>query len=177
VPDRLVTHAEGKQQDPETARLRSGPAPIPPVAMVGGEAVPVQTFLRRPGRGLDRDRLPAKTSTFSPLPPAGRQRKNTKPLTRDGLLIEAPQSGFSRLIVRINARTSLGTAGRPGLPCRTFQAQNKRKPIRCQPITVPALTIKTLDCQSRQTAHRQAHSHRSAGVSLGRLTDRWRTPS
>ena len=80
-------------------------------------------------------------------------------------------------MVRINSRTSLGTAGRHGLPCRTFQAQNKRKPFRCQPMTVAALTIKTLDCQSFQTAHSQAHSNRSAGVNFGRLTERWRTPS
>ena len=30
----------------------------------------------------------------------------------------------------------------------------------------------TLDCQSSQTAHSQAHNHRSAGVSLGRWTER-----
>src|SRR5260370_1336994 len=56
-------------------------------------------------------------------------------------------------MVRINWRTSLGTLGRPGLPCRTFQVQNRRKPFRCQPMTVAALTIRTLDCQSFQTAH------------------------
>src|SRR5215471_9883953 len=78
----------------------------------------------------------------------------------------APQSGFSRLMVRINWRTSLGTAGRPGLPRRTFRAQNRRKPCRCQPMTVEALMIKTLDCQSFQTALSQAHKNRSAGVSL-----------
>src|SRR5215469_8521122 len=89
----------------------------------------------------------------------------------------APHSGFSRLMVRINVRTSLGTAGRPGLPCRTFRAQNNRKPFRCQPMTVDALTTKILDCQSFQTAHSQAHSNRSAGVSFGRLTERCRTPS
>src|SRR5262249_41811038 len=80
-------------------------------------------------------------------------------------------------MVRINARTSLGTVGRPGLPCRTFQAQNNRKPFRCQPMTVDALTTKMLDCQSFQTAHSQAHKNRSAGVSFGRLTERCRTPS
>src|SRR6516162_4398411 len=80
-------------------------------------------------------------------------------------------------MVRINWRTSLGTAGRPCLPRRTFQAQNRRKPCRCQPITVEALMIKTLDCQSFQTALSQAHKNRSAGVSLGRLTERCRTPS
>src|SRR5215831_4700552 len=80
-------------------------------------------------------------------------------------------------MVRINAQTSLGTAGRPALPCRTFQAQNNRKPFRCQPMTVDALTTKMLDCQSFQTAHSQAHKNRSAGVSFGRLTERCRTPS
>jgi hypothetical protein len=74
---------------------------------------------------------------------------------------------FSRLMVRINWRTSLATAGRPGFPRRTFQAQNRRKPYRCQPMTVEALMIKTLDCQSFQTALSQAHKNRSAGVSLG----------
>src|SRR5215472_8498263 len=44
-------------------------------------------------------------------------------------------------------------------------------------MTVDALTTKMLDCQSLQTAHSQAHSNRSAGVSFGRLTERCRTPS
>src|SRR5215831_5771951 len=51
----------------------------------------------------------------------------------------APQSGFSRLSIRINWRTSFGTAGRPGLPWRIFHLQNRPKPFRCQPITVAAL--------------------------------------
>ena len=80
-------------------------------------------------------------------------------------------------MVRINWRTSLGTQGRPGLPCRTFHAQNRRKPLRCQPMTVAALTTKMLDCQSFQTAQSQAQRNRSAGVSFGRLTERCRTPS
>ena len=92
-------------------------------------------------------------------------------------LFRTRQSGFSRLMVRINARTSSGTAGRPGLPCRTFPAQNRRKPFRCQPMTVEALRIKTLDCQSLQTVHSQDQSNRSAGVSFGRLAERWRTAS
>jgi hypothetical protein len=44
-------------------------------------------------------------------------------------------------------------------------------------MTVEALTIKTLDCQSFQTAHNQAQSNRSLEVSFGRLTERCRTPS
>src|SRR5262249_30434474 len=48
----------------------------------------------------------------------------------------APQSGLSRLIVRISFRISGDTAGCPGRPRRTCQFQNTRKPLRCQPITV-----------------------------------------
>jgi hypothetical protein len=36
-------------------------------------------------------------------------------------------------------------------------------------MTVEALTMRTLDCQSFQTVHSQAHSNRSAGVSFGRF--------
>jgi hypothetical protein len=43
-------------------------------------------------------------------------------------------------------------------------------------MTVAALTIKRLDCQSFHTAHSQAHNHPSAGVSLGRWTERCKTP-
>src|SRR5215471_9808883 len=78
----------------------------------------------------------------------------------------APHSGFSRLMVRINAQTSLGTAGRPALPCRTFQAQNNRKPFRCQPMTVDALTTKMLDCHSFQTAHSPEQSISGESVSV-----------
>jgi hypothetical protein len=41
----------------------------------------------------------------------------------------------------------------------------------------PRPSIKTLDCQSFQTAHSRAHSRRSASVSFGRLTERCRTPT
>ena len=89
----------------------------------------------------------------------------------------APQIGVSRLMARISSRTCAGTAGRPGLPCRTFQAQNRRKPLRCQPMTVDALTMKAHDCQSFRTAHSHAHKNRSAGVTFGRLTERCSKPS
>src|ERR1700722_18253922 len=48
----------------------------------------------------------------------------------------APQSGFSRLMVRINWRTSLGTPGRPRWPRAIFHFQKSRKPRRCQAMTV-----------------------------------------
>jgi hypothetical protein len=89
----------------------------------------------------------------------------------------APQRGCSRLIVRIKARISFGTAGRPRLPQRIFQVQNRRKPFRCQPMTVDALTRKMFERQSFQTAHSPAHRSRSVGLNLDRLTERRRTPS
>jgi len=48
---------------------------------------------------------------------------------------------FSRHILRIRSRTSREMVGRPGLPLRTFQVQNKRKPARCQATTVSGLTM------------------------------------
>jgi len=44
----------------------------------------------------------------------------------------APQEGFSRHILLIRSRTSREMTGRPSWPCRTFQAQKRRKPLRCQ---------------------------------------------
>jgi len=87
----------------------------------------------------------------------------------------APHVGFSRLSRRINSRTSFGTAGRPGLPWRIFQVQNRPKPLRCQWMTVAAWKIESRDCQPFQTAESHTQRKRSAGVSLGRLTERWRT--
>ena len=63
-------------------------------------------------------------------------------------------------MVRINSRTCLGAAGRPGLPFRIFRAQNRRKPFPCQPMTVEALIMKTPDCQSFQTPQSQTHKNR-----------------
>src|SRR5688500_17459057 len=84
----------------------------------------------------------------------------------------APQSGFSWLMVRINLRTSFGTTGRPDLPRRIFQVQNRRKLLRCQPTTVEAFTMRTPDLQSRQAEQSHAHNSRSALVSFGRFTER-----
>jgi len=70
---------------------------------------------------------------------------------------------------------SLGTAGRPGLPRRTFQAQNRRKPCRCQPMTVEALMIRRWI--ANRSRLRSAKPTRTAGVSLGRWTERCRTLS
>ena len=59
----------------------------------------------------------------------------------------APHNGFSRDIRRISPRTSLDTGGRPGFPRRDFRVQKRRKPFRCQPITVSGLTITRISLQ------------------------------
>ena len=74
----------------------------------------------------------------------------------------APEWIFA-VSMRINSRTSLGTAGRPGLPCRIFQRQNKPKPLRCQPITVAGWMMKTRASQSFQAEQSQAQRKRSVG--------------
>ena len=89
----------------------------------------------------------------------------------------APQSGFSRLILRISWRTSAGTAGRPGCRRRTFQSPNKRKPLRCQPTAVSGLTMTGAERQSRQTWASQAQKKRSVAVNFGRFTERCITVS
>src|SRR5215467_1658381 len=58
-------------------------------------------------------------------------------------ILGAPQPTLSRLRVRMRSRVSLGTAGRPGCPWRTFQVQYQRKPRRCQSITVSGFTIQS----------------------------------
>ena len=68
----------------------------------------------------------------------------------------APQPGFSRHILRIRSRTSRAMRGRPRLPRRTFQVQNRRKPARCQATTVSGLTIANAERQPLQ-ARRSSH--------------------
>jgi len=57
----------------------------------------------------------------------------------------APQSTFSRLILRIRSRISQETAGRPTRPCRIFQVQKRRNPLRCQAIAVAGLTMSSAE--------------------------------
>ena len=89
----------------------------------------------------------------------------------------APQSGLARLMVRIKSRTSRDTGGLPVCPCRTFQVQNKRKPLRCQAMTAWGLTITSTDRQLAQTPDNHAQKTRSATVNFGRLlAERRSTP-
>ncbi len=80
-----------------------------------------------------------------------------------------PHSGFSRLILRIRLRTSQEMAGRPTRPCRIFQVQKRRNPLRCQASAVAGLTMSSAERQSPQTRERNTHNTRSAGVSFGRF--------
>src|SRR4051794_7462146 len=90
----------------------------------------------------------------------------------------APHSGLLRFIIRIKSRISCGTARRPGFPRRTFQVQYRRKPMRCQAMTVSGFTISRADFQSVQNRRNQTHRIRSAALSLSRFgADRRSTPS
>jgi hypothetical protein len=67
-------------------------------------------------------------------------------------------------------------SGGPGFPWRSFQLQNKPKPLRSQPITVAALTMKrAIPTLPGRGQPRPEDSGRQRSV-LGRLTDRWRMP-
>ena len=83
-------------------------------------------------------------------------------LTVDG----APQEGFSRHILRIRSRTSREMTGRPCWPCRTFQVQKRRKPLRCQATTVSGRTMVSAGRQPLQMRDSQTHSRRSTRVNL-----------
>src|SRR5216684_3515247 len=78
----------------------------------------------------------------------------------------APHGGFSRLILRIRSRTSPETAGRPTLPCRIFQVQKRRNPLRCQAIAVAGLTMSSAERQSHQTRERKTQKQTVGGSQL-----------
>jgi hypothetical protein len=80
-----------------------------------------------------------------------------------------------QLMTRIRSRTSFGTVGRPGFPCWIFHLQKRRKPFRCQAITVAGLTISRTDFQSPHRRRSQTQKIRSAGVSFRRLGDERRS--
>src|SRR2546426_4149259 len=65
----------------------------------------------------------------------------------------------------------------PHWPRWTFHVQKRRKPFRCQAITVSGLTTMSAERQSVHTPHSRAQSSRSRGVNLGFFTERCRTPS
>jgi hypothetical protein len=80
------------------------------------------------------------------------------------------QPGFSGTSCGSDLRTSREMSGRPGWPRRTFQVQNKRKPARCQAMTVFGLTMASAERQSLQTRDSQTHNKRSPEVNFGRFS-------
>jgi hypothetical protein len=75
----------------------------------------------------------------------------------------APQSGFVCDIVRIKARTSVETRGRP-MRRRLFHVQNNLMARRCQPTTVCGLTMTSAVRHAVQTRdNHPTQSQRSAG--------------
>ena len=84
----------------------------------------------------------------------------------------APQSGFAVDSSRISARVLASTVGRP-VRRRLFQVQKRRKPRRCQAMTVAGCTTCSAVRQRPQTRESHAHSSRSDGPS-GRRAGRAR---
>ena len=76
-------------------------------------------------------------------------------------------TGLARDIFRISARTSEGTVGRP-VRRRLFHVQSRRKPRRCQAMTVSGLTMTSAVRQLFQTPVSHTHRSRSAAVSRTR---------
>ena len=65
---------------------------------------------------------------------------------------------------------------RPSGECR-FKVQNRRKPLRCQPITVVGFTIARASRQSGQKVEIRTQNQRSDGYSRGRGVFRFSTAS
>ena len=85
----------------------------------------------------------------------------------------APKRIFA-LSVRINWRTALGTPRAASLAMANLPA-----PVECKVLAVPTdhgggFDDEILDCRPFQTGESQAQRKRSAAVSFGRLTERWR---
>ena len=79
----------------------------------------------------------------------------------------APQSGFAADRVRISARTSAATVGRP-VPRRLLQRQNSRKPCRCHAMTVSGLAMMIAARHSVHARDSQTQKNRFTGVSRSR---------
>ena len=77
----------------------------------------------------------------------------------------------------MRSRTSRGTVGRPSLGRRDLQVQNRRKPLRCQPMTVAGSTITRAPRQSGQRLEGKTQNQRSDGCSRERGVFRFRTAS
>jgi len=73
--------------------------------------------------------------------------------------------GFSRAILRINARNSTGILGLPG---RHFHRQNKRQPARCHRIIVFGWIANSASRQSKRLARIAKLMRVAASIRRGR---------
>jgi hypothetical protein len=80
----------------------------------------------------------------------------------------APQRELLLLMARMSSRTSLEIPDLPELPCLHFQLQNRRKPLRCQAMTVSGLTMMRGERHWGQWRKSQIQRNRSQGRSFGR---------
>lgn len=89
----------------------------------------------------------------------------------------APHNGLARHICRMRSTVSGATLFRPTFRARLFQRQNRRKPCRCQWITVSGWISRIACLQGVQTAESQTQKTRSTGLKRGLLALRLRTRS
>ena len=79
-------------------------------------------------------------------------------------ILSSPHTGFSRAILRIKVRNSLGILGRPA---RHFQRQNSRHPARCQRIIVFGCTTNSASRHSKSLARIARLIRVAASIRLG----------
>jgi hypothetical protein len=85
-------------------------------------------------------------------------------------ILGAPQSGLARLMSRINFLRSADSFGRPPGDL-DFHRQYKRKPARCQRMTVSGLTIAKALSTFGVKLYSPANITRSMLLKVGRLGD------
>jgi hypothetical protein len=85
---------------------------------------------------------------------------------------DAPQYGFSLLILWIRSRRLWSIFGRPTL-FRDFQRQNALKPARCHLRTVSGLTTWMLQSRARPEPR---HPNQQRAVATEETNTRWGTP-
>jgi hypothetical protein len=95
---------------------------------------------------------------------------STPSLRSSPWILGAPHSGFARLMLRIRCRISSATFGLP-LRGRDFHRQNKRKPARCQRMTVSGLTIAKASLTFGAIWCNAAKNRRSKALNSGRFAD------
>jgi len=76
---------------------------------------------------------------------------------------------FYKFSMDAHPRMGWHDVGLQVLPCLAVKVQNKRKPLRCQAMTVSGLRMTRADRESAQTPDNHAQNTRSATVNFGGL--------